>query len=67
MAKIKHIDTGTQCEKTEFEDENLHEVLEDGDGVLLISSPPTGYYKVTNIYYDYENDEQVVIRQDTPN
>ena len=48
MAKIKHIDVGEQLDSTEWVSEDTHEVI--GGGEIVPSNPPSGYYKVTNIY-----------------
>ena len=54
MAKIKHRDVGAGVETAEeWMDEDLHELVLDesiDNGMLVVSNPPSGFYKVTNIY-----------------
>ena len=48
---FKHKSVGTQLTQAEFEDLELHEL--DGvqfGNIVVKSEPPSGYYKVVNIY-----------------
>ena len=69
MADFKHKTVGTQLTQAEFEDTVLHEI--DGltaGGVLVISNPPSGYYKVVNLYCEKvgASYKLVVVHEDTP-
>ena len=44
----------------------MQQILATGGETSVLSLPPTGYYKIENTYYDYDTDEQVIIRGDTP-
>lgn len=70
MAEFKHgKDTADELNKTKFEWVDLHTV--DGTNfsdVVLISKPPSGYYKVVNIYVEKVgvNYKLKVEHEDTP-
>ena len=62
--KVKHNSVGTEIQDdAEWTDENLH-VLEIEPGAVLVSEPPSGFHRITNIYYDPDSDEHVVVRDD---
>ena len=44
----------------------MQQILATGGETSVLSLPPTGMYKITNAYYDYSTDEQVIIREDNP-
>ena len=44
----------------------MQQILSTGGETSVLSLPPTGKYKLNNIYYDADTDEHVVIREDTP-
>ena len=50
MAIIKHIIVGEQLDSGEWVSEDTHEVVAGTEGILLISNPPSGCYKIYNVY-----------------
>ena len=51
MSKIIHTNVGVGIETLEeFTAEEMHELIESEDGNILVSIPPVGCYKITNLY-----------------
>ena len=69
MAKIIHTNVGVGIETLEeWMDEDIHELTEDGDGNIVPSFPPSGFYKITNMYM-YKVGAKFMLRifhKDTP-
>jgi len=62
MAKIKHINVGTGIETLEeWMGESIHELTEDGE--LIVSNPPSTYYKIYNIYAKKTGDKWHLMMQ----
>ena len=67
MVKVVHTNVGTGIETLqEFMGEDMHELSEEGE--LLVSDPPSGYYKVYGIYMKKIGDRfyPVFVHNDTP-
>jgi hypothetical protein len=66
---FKHKTVGTELTQTEFEAVDLHELdgVKFGD-IILKSEPPSGYYKVVNLYVEKvgESYKLKVEYEDTP-
>ena len=66
---FKHRSVGTQLTQAEFEELDLHEL--DGvqfGNIVVKSEPPSGYYKVVNLYVEKVGAvyKLVVQHEDTP-
>lgn len=61
---VKHKYVGEELDSIEWESETLHELP--SDSILLTSKPPSGKYKVTNLYVDPSNGRLTVEYDDTP-
>ena len=45
---VKHKDVGDDLYKSEYLAEEAHEIPD--ETILIVSEPPSGYYKIYNIY-----------------
>lgn len=67
MAKIIHTNPGVGIETAEeWMGEDMHELDEDGE--LIVTNPPSGYYKVYGIYMTKIEEKYfpVFVHSDTP-
>ena len=66
MSNIKHISVGEELNSVEWASEDTHELV--GGGEIVPTDPPSGYYKVTNLYCVKVGNayKLVVEHEDTP-
>jgi len=49
MAKVHHVSTGIGIKTDEEWVAEVHQI-EENDGILLVSNPPSGFHKIYNLY-----------------
>ena len=64
--KIKHKSVGTELTQVEFEATDLHELVEGEGETIIVSNPPSGKYKVVNLFVDPSSGRLTVQYDDTP-